>query len=131
MRRAPPPHFRPRSTDNRHCPRDRAGSADCPFDLRPPGCSRSSVSNLLFDVEWHGERERGPLPQLGFNPQPAAMHLNDALGNRKPEPGAAFLLSDGRIRLLKLLKDFPLILLSYSWPGVAHRDREASVRRRA
>jgi hypothetical protein len=48
------------------------------------------------------------LARLRLDPNPAAMHLNDALGYGQTQAGAAFLAGDGVVRLLKLLKQGPL-----------------------
>ena len=64
-----------------------------------------------------------PCADLGLDPKPAAMHLDDALGDRKPEPRAALLLGGRGIGLLELLEDLGLVRLGDARPGVAHRDR--------
>ena len=44
---------------------------------------------LLLDRDRKREREGRALPELGLDPDAAAVHLDDALGDREPEAGAA------------------------------------------
>ena len=52
------------------------------------------------------------------------MHLNDALGYREPQAGAALLAGDGIVGLLKLLKQLGLIGSGDAGSGVTNRDTE-------
>ena len=49
------------------------------------------------------------------------MHLNDALGDRQPQAGAAFLPGDGIVGLLKLLEQLGLIGGRDAWTSVTDR----------
>ena len=55
------------------------------------------------------------------------MHLDDALGDRKPQPGAALLPRRRIVDLLELLEDFRLIGGGNARAAVAHRDAERAV----
>ena len=62
-------------------------------------CSRS----LHLPLDDHREREgkRRALARLRLDPNPAAVHLNDALRYGEPQAGAALLAGDGIVGLLK------------------------------
>jgi hypothetical protein len=49
------------------------------------------------------------LARLRLDPNPAPVHLNDALGYSESQAGAAFLLGDGIVCLLELLEQLGLI----------------------
>src|SRR5262249_2033638 len=70
------------------------------------------------------ERKGGALARLRLDPNPAAVHLNDALGYGKSEAGATLLLGDGVVGLLKLLKQPGLIGGGDARPSVADRYKE-------
>src|SRR5689334_15849645 len=89
-----------------------------------------SVLDLVLDVDRYRERECRAFADLGLDPEAAAVHFDDALGDGEAEPGAALLLGGRGIGLLKLLEDLGLVLLGDARSGIAHRDREASVRNR-
>ena len=61
---------------------DRAGSAGCPPDPRPSGSACSWLTNLSFDRHRDGKGECRPLPISELDPDAAAVHCNDALGDR-------------------------------------------------
>src|SRR5262249_30724754 len=73
--------------------------------------------------------ERRSLAGLGFDPDPATVHFDDALGDRQAKTGPALLARDRAVGLLELLEDLGLIGRSNSGAGVADRNRERSVRR--
>jgi hypothetical protein len=50
------------------------------------------------------ERERRALARLRLDPNPSAVHLNDALRYGETQASVALLAGDGVVRLLKLLK---------------------------
>jgi hypothetical protein len=68
----------------------------------PRQCACSSCPDLLFNSYWESERKRRALPRLRLDPNPAAVHLNDALRYGKSQSSAALLAGDGIIGLLKL-----------------------------
>ena len=83
---------------------------------------------LSLDVDGNGEGEYRAAAQRGFDPQSPAMHLDDLLGNRQPESGAA-LLAGGGVGLLKLVKDLGLVGLRDPGAGVVHRDGKRTIDR--
>ena len=70
-----------------------------------------------------------PLPSVEFDPDAAAMHLDDLLGDGEPEPGAALGLGVGAVDLMELLEDARLLFggmpgpvsvtLTAKWPFAA------------
>ena len=70
-------------------------------------CSR----RLHLSLNNHRKREgkRRALARLRLDPNPAAVHLNDALGYGESQAGAALLAGDRVVGLLKLLKQPGLI----------------------
>ena len=60
-------------------------------------CGPSSLRGLglAFDVDWQRELEGRALGDLGFDPQPAAVHLEDLLGDGEAQAGAALCLGGG------------------------------------
>src|SRR5262249_19335306 len=73
------------------------------------------------------ERERRTLTDLRLDPNPAAVHLDDALGYGETQAGAAFLAGDSIVGLLELLKQFGLIGSGDTGTGVTHRYMECAV----
>ena len=71
-----------------------------------------------------------PWPTLELDPDSSAVHLDDALGDRKPKPGAALLAGDRIVGLLELLEQLGLIGGRNAGAGVAHRHVERPVARR-
>ena len=70
------------------------------------------------------EGECRALADLQLNPDFAPMHLNDALRYGKAQAGTAFLLGDGIVGLLKLLKQLGLIGSGDAGTGVTDRHME-------
>jgi hypothetical protein len=66
-----------------------------------PACASTRTGTVKLEPR--------PLARLGFHPDPTAVHLDDALGDRQPQTCPAFLAGDGAIRLLELLEDLGLI----------------------
>src|SRR6266542_4092188 len=87
------------------------------------------LPRLRFDPHRQREIERRALAGLGFHPDPPAVHLDDALGDRQAEAGSALLSRDRAVGLLELLEDLRLIGGGDTWPSVAHRDGECPVGR--
>jgi len=50
---------------------------------------------LCFDPHWQREIEGRSLARLGIDPDPTAVHLYDALGDRQAETGPALQNSGG------------------------------------
>ena len=88
------------------------------FGLRRP----TSLRGLAFDVDRQREQEGRALAQLGFDPQPAAVHLDDLLGDRQAETGAALLLGGRGIGLLEFLENLGLIGRGDAGAVVVHRQ---------
>src|SRR5437899_1147670 len=76
-----------------------SGSARC-----PPRRERSSSSSRLrsFHSQGNLEGERRPLPELALDPDAAAVHLDELLGDAQPESTPAELRGDRRVGLPKL-----------------------------
>src|SRR5262245_35013249 len=58
---------------------------------KPKGASGAPLVGLLLCSNGERDEKRRSLPNLGFQPNLASVHLNDALGDRKPQTGAALL----------------------------------------
>src|SRR5215813_10589519 len=58
--------------------------------------------DLLLNNNRECERKCGALARLRLDPNPSAVHLNDALRYGQPQAGAALLTGDGIVGLLKL-----------------------------
>src|SRR5687767_1540778 len=85
---------------------DPAGSRPPPGSRLPAPLHRHwDAARPALDADRHGERERRPLTERGLHPQPAAVHLDDALRDGQAEPGAADLARAGVVDLLELLED--------------------------
>jgi hypothetical protein len=71
--------------------------------------------HLPLDNDRERECKGRTSARLGLDPNPAPVHLNDALRDRESQPSAALLLGDGVVRLLKLLKQpGPIFKVDYS-----------------
>ena len=64
------------------------------------------------------------LARLRLDPNPSAVHLNDALRYGQSQAGAAFLASDRIVGLLKLLKQLDPISSGNARTRIAHRYME-------
>ena len=84
--------------------------------MRVPTCRSTVTGSVNEKVE--------PWPSSRFDPEPAAMHLDDAARDREPEAGAALGARRGIVGLLELLEDLRLVGGGDAGPGVAHRDGE-------
>src|SRR5262249_34027089 len=122
MRRAPAPRLPPRPARIRRCRAGRAGSAGCPPGPLRQGCACSWLANLSFDFHRNRKRERRTLADIRLNPNTAAVHPDDALGDRQAETSSAFPFGCNVIRLLELLEDLPLIRKRNARSGVTHSN---------
>src|SRR5262249_2025844 len=102
----------------------------CPPDPRSPGCASSSRPHLRFDPHRNCKIERRSLAQLALDPDAAAVHPDNALGNGQAETGAALLACDRAVGLLKLLEDLRLIDDSDPRSRIADCNCKRSVRQR-
>ena len=88
----------------------------------------SHLLRLYVDLSLNDNREcedkRRTLAGLRLDPDSAAVHLNDALRDGKPQAGAAFLAGDGIIGLLELLKQLGLIGCGDAGASIADRYME-------
>ena len=76
--------------------------------------------HLPFDAASAAVKENvEPSPSVGLDPQAAAVHLDDALGDGEAEPGAALLLGGRGVGLLELLENLGLI--GSAMPGPVSR----------
>src|SRR6516164_5064900 len=80
--------------------------------------------HLLLDDDGEREGKSRALTRLRLDPDLAAVHLNDPLGNGQSQAGATFLLGDGIVGLLELLKQLGLVGCGDSRSGVADRHME-------
>jgi hypothetical protein len=55
---------------------------------------------LLLNDDWQCEKERRAFARLRFDPDLAAVHLNDALRDCESQAGPALLAGDGIVGLL-------------------------------
>src|SRR5262249_43180009 len=69
--------------------------------------------------------ERSRLCRL--DPDAAAVHLHNLLGDGETKPGAALGLGVGAVDLVELLENAGLVLLRNAGPGVGHTDGEVAV----
>jgi hypothetical protein len=90
------------------------------------------VRRVLF-LRIHGERDekRRSVPDLGFQPNLASVHLNDALRDGEAEPSATLLARKRIVGLLEFLEELGLVGRIDTWTGVTHRHIEGTVVRSA
>src|SRR2546425_1145149 len=95
------------------------------LEHNPKGPSRSRRAFVAGDGHdlrrprrWKGNRKGGPLARAAFDPDLSLMILDDAIADRKPEPGA---LPD-RLRREKRLEDLGLDLFGDPGSRVADLD---------
>jgi hypothetical protein len=77
--------------------------------------------HLSLDNNREPERKCGALARLRLNPNPSAVHLNDALRYGEPQAGATLLAGDGIVGLLKFLKQLGLIGSGDTRTSIANR----------
>ena len=82
---------------------------------------------MLLDDDRECERKCGALAWLRLDPDSAAVHLNDPLGDGESQTGAALLAGDGIVGLLKFLEQVGLIGSGDAGAGVTHRHMECAV----
>src|SRR6266545_2978552 len=90
----------------------------------------SARARLCFDPHRKREIERRSLARLGFDPDSAAVHLDDPFGDRQAQTGPALLPRDRAVCLLEFLEDFRLIDRGNTGAGIAYRNRERGIRHR-
>src|SRR5215468_5919677 len=69
------------------------------------------------------------LAQRRLHPDATTMHLDDLLGDRKPESSASSRLGQRAVDLMELLENANLLLFGNAWPGIGHADVEVAVDR--
>ena len=72
-------------------------------------------------------RKVAPSPTVEFDPDAAAMHLNDLLGDGEAEAGTSFSFRVGAVDLVELLEDPRPLVLRNAGAGVHDADGEAPV----
>ena len=75
-----------------------------------------------LDLAGQGEGESRALPELTFNPDPTAVHLDEAAAERQPEPGALVTPGVRGIHLLELAKQLGQVFGLDPDAGVFDRD---------
>ena len=76
---------------------------------RCPLCAKSRHASYFGSTLTCCSTTTGRLAGLRLDPNPSAVHLNDALGYGKAQASATLLAGDGIIGLLKLLTQLGLI----------------------
>ena len=80
--------------------------------------------SLASGIYGKSDRESRPLAELGIDQNATAVHFDDTLGNREPQPRSAFRARRRAIHLLELFEDFRLIGGRDARAAVAHRQPE-------
>src|SRR6516164_11301176 len=91
------------------------------------GVASSCGLNLPLNDDRQRERKSRALARLRLDPNPSAVHLNDALRYGKPQASATLLAGDRIVGLLELLKQIGLIGDGDAGAGVADRYIECAV----
>src|SRR5215510_8366468 len=92
-----------------------------------PACLWGSLSELGARGKLHLEGRA--LAQRRLHPDATTMHLDDLLGDRKPESSATSGLGQRAVDLMELLEDALLLPLGDARPRVRHADTEVTVDR--
>jgi hypothetical protein len=71
---------------------------------------------LKLGAGWELHLEGCALANCRLNPDAAAVHLADLLGNGETETGAAFGLGVRAVDLMELLEDARLLINGDTWP---------------
>src|SRR5215469_17184733 len=101
----------------RICPRmDFSGMTGPPR----PECACSCGLHLPLNDDREREGKSRASARSRLDPDLAAVHLNDPLGDGQPQAGAALLLGDGIVGLLEFLKQPRLIGSGDPGSGVAN-----------
>src|SRR6516164_9163062 len=84
--------------------------------------STTRMRSVMLPLNNHRKRERKrrALPRLRLDPNPSAVHLNDALGDGQSQARATLLAGDRIVGLLELLKQLGLICSGAARAGVTH-----------
>ena len=83
--------------------------------------------HLPLNDDREREGKSRALARLRLDPDLAAVHLNDPLGDGQPQAGATFLLGDGIVGLLELLKQPRLTGSGDAGSRVTDRDMECAI----
>src|SRR6516225_9213924 len=81
----------------------------------------------MFNDDRQCECKGRAMARLRLDPDLAAVHLNDPLGDGQSQAGAALLAGDGVVGLLELLKQFGLIGSGDAGSGITDRYMECAV----
>src|SRR5262249_5960311 len=92
-----------------------------------PGLVSSCPSHPVRGSDRQLHVKRRTFAERRYDPDAAAVHLHNLLGNGEPQPGAALGLGVGAVDLVELLEDARLVLLRNTGPGVGHTEGEVAV----
>jgi hypothetical protein len=84
---------------------------------------------LKFGARGYLHLERRSLAYRRLDPNAAAVHLNDLLGDGEPEASATSGLGQRVVDLMELLKDASALVIGNAWTRIGHADVEAAVDR--
>src|SRR5262245_43068714 len=90
-----------------------------------------SSRRVLLEFGTCGELhlEGRALSERRFDPNTAAVHLDDLLGDGEPKASPALGLSVGTVDLMELLEDARMMFVGNAWPRIFHADVEVAVDR--
>src|SRR5262245_27433248 len=92
-----------------------------------PACLWGSLSELGARGKLHLEGRA--LAQRRLHPDATTMHLDNLLGDGKPETGATLRLGQGAVDLMELLEDARPLVLGNAGPRIGDADVEVTVDR--
>src|SRR5690349_11541674 len=91
------------------------------------GCVLPCAGHLVRGSDRQYHLKRCAVAEHGLNPDAAAVHLHDLLGDREPEAGPPLGLGTRAVDLVKFFEDALLLLQGNPWSRVAHTDREITM----
>src|SRR5262245_47772822 len=71
--------------------------------------------------------EGRPVAERRLDPDAAAVHLHNVLGDREPQPSATLGLGKGAVDLVELLEDARLVFLRYPRTSVGNADSKVII----
>src|SRR5262245_42787238 len=91
-------------------------------------CASICVNSLpKFDTDGKLHLEGRTLADRRLDPNAAAVHLHDLLGDCEPEAGATLGLSKGAVDLVELLEHARLLFVGYPRSGVGNADSKVPI----
>src|SRR5262249_34915677 len=94
---------------------------------RTDACSCHGLAIFGLDRQLH--LEGCTFAERRLNPNAAAMHLDDLLGDGEPETSATSGLGQRAVDLVELLEDASSLVIGNAWPRIGHADVEVVVDR--